>query len=429
MAILASPLSDRNGASQHAATKVVTRRSLVGEWFAHPQADFYLVIVPAVLLLALGLMMVLSASSVLALAADGDAYSYVKRQAVFLVIGGVIAFVATRLSNRMLSVLAWVGLAGVFFMQLLTFSPLGVSVNGNRNWVQFGADFARFQPGEFAKLVIVLWAADVLARKDKLLNQTKHLLIPFLPVALVLIGLVVMQGDRGTGALLGAIVVVMLWVVGARWRVLGSLFAVVGVAVLTLIATSANRLQRIMGFLNPDSDPLGANHQPIRAMYALASGGWWGMGLGASRQKWGGLVEAHTDYILAVIGEELGLVGVLIVLALFLTMAFAGFRIAMRQTSNFLRYAAAGITGWLMIQALVNILVVLRLLPVIGVTLPFLSYGGSSMLANLIGLGVLLSCARQEPDAVKARSKKRARKAVPDVTAVVPVPVVARSAL
>jgi len=411
VAILASPLTDRSDSS----SRTSARRSLVAEWFAHPQADFYLVIVPTVLLLGLGMMMVLSASSVYAFAKYDDAYYFVKRQAIFLVAGCAVAFIASRMSNRVLRVLAWVALAGVIVLQLLTFTPLGVGVNGNRNWVQLGTEFARIQPGELAKLAIVLWGADVFARKDKLLNQTKHLLVPFLPVSLVLVCLVILQRDLGTGMLLGAIIVVMLWVVGARWNVMVSLFAMVGVAVLTLVATSANRLDRIVGFLNPDSDPLGTNHQPIRAMFALASGGWWGLGLGASRQKWGGLVEAHTDYILAVIGEELGLVGVIIVLALFLTLGFAGFRIAMRQTSAFTRYAAAGITAWLMLEALVNILVVLRLLPVIGLPLPFLSYGGSAMLANLAGVGVLLACARQEPGA----KQQRRRRAGAQVTAVV----------
>ena len=412
MTILASPLTDRNVRP----ARTGARRSVVAEWFAHPRADTYLVLVPALLLLALGLMMVLSASSVYAFTHNnGDAYYYVKRQAVFLALGGVLAFVASRMSNRVLMVMAWVGLAGVLVLQLLTFTPLGVGVNGNRNWVQLGTDLFRIQPGEFAKLAIVLWGADVFARKDRLLDQTKHLLVPFLPVCVVLMCLIIVQRDLGTGMLLGAIVVAMLWVAGARWRVLASLFAVVAVTILTLVATSANRLGRIIGFLNPDADPLGTNHQPIRAMFALASGGWWGLGLGASRQKWGGLVEAHTDYVLAVIGEELGLVGVLIVLALFLTMGFAGFRIAMRQTSNFSRYAAAGVTAWLMIEALVNILVVLRLLPVIGLPLPFLSYGGSAMVANLLGVGVLVACARQEPGAKTVRR----RHARPGVTAVV----------
>ena len=403
MTILASPLTDRS--STH--PRNTARRSLVAQWFAQPRADFYLVLVPAILLLSLGLVMVLSASSVLAATRYGDPYYFVKRQAVFLIAGGLLAFVATRISNRWLMVLAWVGLAVVFGLQLLTFTPLGVGVNGNRNWVQIGSDLARIQPGELAKLAIVMWGADVFARKDRLLHQTKHLLVPYLPVCVVLICLVILQSDLGTGMLLGTIVVAMLWVVGARWNVLASLFAVVGVAVLTLVATSANRLGRIIGFLNPDADPLGTNHQPIRAMYALASGGWWGLGLGASRQKWGGLVEAHTDYVLAVIGEELGLVGVIIVLALFLTMGVAGFRIAMRQTSNFTRYLAAGVTAWFMIETIINVLVVLRMLPVIGLPLPFLSYGGSAMIANLVGLGILLNCARQEPGARPVRSAPR----------------------
>jgi cell division protein FtsW len=156
-------------------------------------------------------------------------------------------------------------------------------------------------------------------------------------------------------------------------------------------------MNRILGFFNQDLDPLGVNHQPIRAIFALASGGWWGLGLGASRQKWGGLVESHTDYVLAVIGEELGLVGTLLVLALFLILGYAGFRIAMRSDIRFCRYTAAGITSWFMIQALVNIAVVLRMVPVLGVPLPLVSYGGSSLLVNLMGIGVLLACARQEP--------------------------------
>ena len=168
-------------------------------------------------------------------------------------------------------------------------------------------------------------------------------------------------------------------------------------------------MTRILGFFNQDIDPLGVNHQPIKAIFALASGGWWGLGLGASRQKWGGLVESHTDYMLAVIGEELGLVGTLMVLALFLILGYAGFRIAMRSDIRFCRYTAAGITSWFMIQALVNIAVVLRMMPVLGVPLPLLSYGGSALMANLMALGVLLACARQEPQS-RAFLRRRARR-------------------
>jgi len=391
------------------AAQTATRRSLVAEWFAHPDADFYLVLAPAVLLLVVGIMEVLSASSVYAYVHTQDAYYFVKRQAVFLVVGAVAAFGITRLSAARLRAISWVGLAGVFVLELLTFTPLGVGVNGNRNWVQLGTSFLQLQPSELAKLVLIVWGADVFARKHrgKLLADTRHILVPFLPVTAVFILMVAVQGDLGTALLLAMIAVAMLWFAGAPWKTLGLLFVVAGVGVLTLVATSANRMSRIFGFLNQNADQLGTNQQPIRAMYALATGGWWGLGLGASRQKWGGLVEAHTDYILAVVGEELGLVGVLVVFALFVTLGVAGFRIALRSTDKFSQWAAAGVTVWIMAQALVNILVVFRLLPVVGVTLPFMSYGGSSLVASMCGLGVLLACARREPEALRLHARRR----------------------
>ncbi len=177
--------------------------------------------------------------------------------------------------------------------------------------------------------------------------------------------------------------------------------AAVGVAgVIALFATSANRMARLFAFLNPGAEASGANLQTTVAMHAIASGGWWGLGLGASRQKWGALPEAHTDFIFAVIGEELGLFGSLMVLVLFLVLGYAGIRIALRSTDNFCRYAAAGITAWFIVQALINLGVVLRLLPIAGVPLPLMSYGGSALLANLIAIGVLINCARREPDAL-----------------------------
>ncbi len=422
MAILASPPSvDRRGTdSSPTRPGSGRRRSLVVEWLAHPQASFYLVLVPTVLLLALGMMMVLSASSVYAYVRFDDAYYFVKRQLVFLVLGGASAWWLARSSPQRLKVLGWVGIALAFLLQLLTFTPLGFANNGNRNWVQFGTTFFRIQPSEFAKLAIVVWGADLLARKRKLLDQPKHLLIPFVPVSALLIGLVVLQSDLGTGLIMGAIVVAVLWFVGASWRVLGSLFAMVGLAVATLVVTSSHRMGRILGFLNQDLDPLGVNHQPIKAIFALASGGLWGLGLGASRQKWGGLVESHTDYMLAVIGEELGLVGTLVVLSLFLLLGYAGFRIALRSDLRFCRYLAAGVTSWFMIQALVNIAVVLRMIPVLGVPLPLLSYGGSALLANLCALGILLACAKQEPQARDFARRNQRRRARPKVTTVVP---------
>ena len=162
------------------------------------------------------------------------------------------------------------------------------------------------------------------------------------------------------------------------------------------------------GVLDPTADLNGANDQANAGMWAIASGGWWGQGLGGSRQKWGGLPVAHSDFIFAVIGEELGLFGSLIVLALFLVLGYAGLRIATRSDEPFRRYAAAGVTVWFMVQALINLAVVLRLLPIAGVPLPLVSYGGSALIANLLALGVLLSCARHEPDAGKLLASRYA---------------------
>lgn len=393
MAILSSPIRDRG------TVESKRRRSLVVEWLAHPQASFFLVLVPTLLLLGLGLLMVLSSSSVYAKQATGDSYYYMKRQLVFLVIGAVVAWVLAKAKVKQLRVLGWLFLVAALVMQLLTFTPMGVGKNGNTNWIEFGSPMLHFQPSELIKLALVVWGADVLDRKFKLLHKPKHLVFPFIFIAVVLIGLVVLQSDLGTGVILVGIMLSIMWCVGVRWKVLTAVIATMTVAVMTFIVTSPNRIGRILGFLSPDSDPYGSNHQPMKAIYALASGGWWGLGLGSSRQKWGGLVEAHTDYVLAILGEELGLVCVFVVLGLFIVLGYAGFRIAMRADDRFVRFTAAGLTSWLMIQTLVNVLVVFRLLPVIGVTLPFISYSGSALLSNMCAIALLLACARHEPAA------------------------------
>jgi cell division protein FtsW len=210
----------------------------------------------------------------------------------------------------------------------------------------------------------------------------------------------------------------VLWIVGAPMRIFASIGIVGLLGVVFLFVTSPNRMTRLFAFLNPTADQSGANLQSTVAMQGIASGGWWGVGLGASRQKWGSLPEAHTDFIFAVIGEELGLFGSLAVLGLFLVLGFAGLRIASRSDDKFSRYLAAGITSWFMVQALINLGVVLRLLPIAGVPLPLLSYGGSALMSNLIAVGVLIACARNEPAARKAldRTPKPMR---PEMTTVV----------
>jgi cell division protein FtsW len=383
-----------------------------------PLASFHLVLASSALLLSLGLMMVLSSSSVYAYRNHGDAYYYVKRQAVFLIVGVVGAVAITKFSPSVIRFLAWAGLFVSTALLILTYTPLGITINGNRNWLQLGAPALQLQPSEFAKLALIIWAADVLARKQALLERPKHLLFPFLPVALILILLVVFQGDAGTSVVMSGIVAGVLWIVGAPLRIFATLGLLGCAGIAGLIVTTPYRMARMLAFLKPGSDASGINLQSDVAMHAVASGGWWGFGLGASRQKWGNLPEVHTDFIFAVIGEELGLLGSLVVLALFVVLGYAGLRIALRSDQMFGRNVAAGVTAWFMVQALINLAVVLRLLPIAGVPLPLVSYGGSALIANLLAIGFLLAAARNEPAARRVLSRAM-RRPKPQMTTVV----------
>ncbi|MFV0452230.1 MAG: putative lipid II flippase FtsW [Propioniciclava sp.] len=379
-------------------------------WLSHPMADVFLVVVPAALLLGLGTLMVWSASVVFSYTQFGNPYFFVLRHLALLGVAVVAGWATSRLSVGRLQSLGWLVFLGTAVLLMLTFTPLGYDVGGNRNWLNFGGpgSMLRLQPAEFAKLAIVVWGAALLANKRRLLDQPRHLIVPFVPFAGLLLALVVLQRDLGTALLLGALTLAMLWCVGAPLRILASLAAIAAAGLGALVLVQPSRVARIMGFLDPAADPTGINHQPMQALYGLATGGWFGVGLGASRQKWGSLSQAHTDYVLAIIGEELGLVGTLLVLGLFLVLGWAGVRIALRSSTFFGRLAAAGVTSWFMVQALVNVMVVLKLLPVLGVPLPLVSYGGSALLANLIALGVLVACARDEPEA-RTWLKRRAR--------------------
>jgi cell division protein FtsW len=382
-----------------------------------PLTSYHLVLGSVALLLVVGVMMVLSASSVNAYVTEGDSYYYVKRQLLFLGLGAVGALVLMKLPVPTLRALGWVAVGLAAVLLILTYTPLGVTVNGNRNWLDLGSSTFRIQPAEFAKLAMIVWGANVLARKQRLLDQPKHLLVPFLPVSGLLILLVVFQGDAGTAVVMAGIVAGMLWIVGAPWPVLGGLAAAGAAGVAAMFVTSPVRMRRLAAFLDPNLNSGGINDQASSGLYAIASGGWWGVGLGASRQKWGSLPEAHTDFIFAVLGEEFGLLGSLMVLALFGVLAYAGVRIAIRSDDPFARYAAGGVTVWFGVQSLFNLAVVLRLLPVAGVPLPMVSYGGSALLADLLAVGVLLGCARREPDARRLLAR-RSRRPVSRMTTV-----------
>jgi cell division protein FtsW len=376
-----------------------------------PLTSYHLVLGVSGLLIALGLLMVLSASSVTSLQQYGNSYAIFARQAVWVGIGLPLALVAARLPLRMVRFLSWPALAMSVGLIGMTYLPgFGISVNGNQNWLSFGGPI-QIQPSELAKLALVLWCADVYARKGTLLRRWRHMLVPMLPACAVVTGLVIGQGDLGTALVLFAIVLGMLWIVGAPVRLFAGTFLVVSVLAFGLAATEQARVARLTSFLNPIADYSGNGWQASHGFFALATGGLWGTGIGASSQKWGGLPEAHTDYIFAIIGEEFGLFGTLVVLGLFVTLAYAGIRIAARTSDRFVRYASAGIVVWLLGQAMINIGMVLGLLPVIGIPLPLISYGGSALLPTLVALGLLLSFARTEPGAAAAlRARRRDRR-------------------
>jgi cell division protein FtsW len=372
-----------------------------------PLTSYHILLGAAGLLLVLGILMVLSASSVQSLRTTHNSYTIFYRQLIWVGVGLPMAYVASRMTPRHFRMLAYVALLGSVFLLVLTYIPgIGKEVNGNTNWISFGGPL-QIQPSEFAKLALVLWCADLYARKQKLLTQWKHLLVPMVPVCGLVIALIVGQHDLGTSLVLMAVMIGMIWVVGAPTRLFVGMMVTVGSIAAFFVSQESYRMQRVTQFMDPFADPSNVGWQAYHAFYALSTGGWWGVGIGNSRQKWGNLPEAHTDFIFAVIGEELGLIGSLTVLALFLTVAYVGVRIATRNSDPFVRYASAGITVWLMAQTLVNLGAVIGLLPIVGIPLPLLSYGGSALLPSLIAIGMLLSFAKAEPGAQAALKELR----------------------
>jgi cell division protein FtsW len=362
-----------------------------------PATSYYMLLGASSLLILLGLVMVLSSSSVESIAAGESPYSVFWRQAVFAGIGLPLMWLASRTSVRRWKQLAWPLVVAAVLGQLLVFSPLGVGVNGNTNWIQVLG--VRAQPSEAAKLALIVWCAAVLARKRRLLDQWAHVLLPVGPVAATVLGLVLLGHDLGTAMVLMLIVAGALYMAGVPLR----LFAVAGAAVtlvtVLMVATSRNRMGRITAWASGTCDYEGACWQTTHGKWALASGGWWGVGLGASREKWSYLPEAHNDFIYAIIGEELGLPGTVAVVLLFAAVAVACARVVSRHDDVFVKIATGAVMAWVLGQAMINIAVVLGLLPVIGVPLPLVSSGGSALICTMVALGMVLSFARTEPGA------------------------------
>lgn len=374
-------------------------RSLLGQWNS-AVTSYYVLTGATALLIVLGLVMVLSSSSVEALDDDKSPYAVFLAQAQYALIGVPVLWVMSRLPVAVYKRLAWFALLASGVLQLLVFSPLGVGEKGNTNWIALGS--FSMQPSEVVKLALAIWLGVVLARKRPLLGEWKHSLIPVLPVAAGAIGLVLMGHDLGTALIMMMLVAGAMFIAGVPLRIFGfaALLAATGAAALTV--TSENRLGRILAWTSNNCDAQGDCYQTVHGGYGLATGGWAGLGLGASREKWSYLPEAHNDFIFSVIGEELGLIGTLLVLGLFALLGLAMFRVVARHPDPFVKITTGAIACWVIGQALVNIGVVIGLVPVIGVPLPLVSAGGSALIMTMAAMGVVISFARSEPGAAEA---------------------------
>ncbi|MEO9138069.1 MAG: putative lipid II flippase FtsW [Jatrophihabitans sp.] len=380
-------------------------RGAVRRFLAKPYASVQLMVLATVGLLGFGLLM--AVSTTIAAARDnggtGSIWNQAVKEILFIVVGLVIFWAAVRLSPRGFRVLAYpmIGIALISLVAVLI-PGIGVGVYGARRWIEIGP--LQLQPSEFAKLAMLLWAADLLARKQQLgtLKRARHLFVPLLPGFGLVTLLVMLEPDLGTTLCFMLILLGVLWMVGMPMRYFVGLVGLVGLAVTALAVTEPYRLERLTTFVNPFKDTQTTGYHTVEGLYALASGGVFGVGLGQGTSKYGWVPNANSDYVFAIIGEELGLIGCLAVLVLFGLFAYSGMRIVRRSADPFVRVAAGGATIWLCGQAVINIGYVTGLLPVTGIPLPLISAGGTSLLITFFVIGMLVSFARHESAAVTA---------------------------
>ena len=370
---------------------------------------YYALLTATLGLLFIGVVMILSSSVTVSYNQFNNQYIIFLRQLMFAAIGLIMMFLISRLPKVFYFRWSKAGLYLSLILLVIVLIPgIGISVAGQRNWISIWGPF-RLQPSEFAKLTLIVWGSVILSQQVRSKVTTwQTLLIPVFPVGAAIAVLVMSEGDLGTALILGPILLSLFYAIGAPAKLFTwATFAGV-LAIIFLSLQKSYRLQRFMSWLNPNIDNQDANWQVTHGKYALASGGWTGIGLGASKEKWGWLPAAHTDFIFAVIGEELGLIGTLVVLTLIGIVAYVSLTLARKTNDLFTKLVATGVASWIVVQSIINLGAVLGLLPVTGVPLPLVSYGGSSLVFTLSAIGVLLSCLRAEPS-VKSELKKNSK--------------------
>lgn len=379
------------------SSRATAARFNLGALLRSESSVYYRILGTTLLLVVIGLTMVLSASSVWSYLADEGFYGRFFRQVIFAVIGIPLMMVMSRLPLFFWKKWAVRFLILGLALQLLVFTPLGVSSGGNTNWIRIGNFNA--QPSEFLKIALALWLGVALPRSMAKFSGTWKVIAP-VGVAIITILFVLGGGDLGTAVVMFFIVLGCLIFAGINWRYIMIPIGIAAGGFFLLSIFSANRVSRILTFfsnncaIDTNAASLSWCWQPLHGNWAMASGGLFGVGLGKSKMKWSWLPASDNDYIFAIIGEELGLIGCLVVLALLVVLAVSFLRVIREATDPMIRIATGGIMMWLVGQAFMNIAVVLGLIPVLGVPLPFISSGGTALLAALIGIGVVLSFAR-----------------------------------
>jgi len=367
-------------------------------------STYWLLLALTGVLLVIGLVMVLSASSVQSLAEFGSTWVYFVRQVMWVLIGLVGLVISSRLDYRLLRRASVPLLVLSLLLLVVVLIPgIGISVNGARAWL--GAGPMRMQPSELVKLALLLFSCDLLARRAHKMDDSRLTLVPIIVVMGVTAMLMMLQPDLGSTMVMGVIIFAVLFVAGVPLLRLGGVFAAGSTLALGLALAAPYRRNRLLAFLDPSRDPMNTGYQINQSLVGLASGGLFGVGLGESRSKYGFLPNAHTDFIFAIISEELGLVGALLVIGMFLGFATLGVKAALRAPDRFGMLLAGGITAWILAQALVNIGGVVGLMPITGLTLPFISAGGSSLVVTLLSTGILLNVAAQGTAPVKAKTR------------------------